>query len=615
MTNVNQEEQKSNDKTDEKLTYEKLGIVSTQKITKTVNWYDLIKCNYYRTNYIDSQLNSKYVNSLLNWLKTKIYEQSLKCDVNEKRVILDKNFSKLKRLLASFKYQNSIKCINLPAAFLKEKNILPELEIKTDWLYKFSFDKFTNDKITVTRHNNTIDDFFAKCVNNNKKPTKKMMLSYCRSLFNVDRRTKKNEVSGEYENIHEPNKSSSVDFSKQFDSFIEFFGLSKIWHAEWNKRNTNKKAEIFKNFILYRVAIFRTKNGELSSRPISPKGKYKVQRVQLKNTINDDISTTLYSDDIIQDDLYYKKFYSLLWTKQNIDNSKLLKIIQCIDYIDAWSKVLPNIKLLNDKSSIEILDSMRNPCFTNIKLSVTEYMIVYLYIKNCLKFRKWQVLSAKLVRKYFLYNDNYFENVKPKISKIYELSRITNKQNYRSAMEFFTFNVFKKYLLDFKYNQKKYILDFIFSGNNKQRLRKKIDQLKNNWTSINAIVKCWCSNDILILDTSMGYNFILASFLFFQFKQIRIDSLQKKQFDKNSKDTPIRNYTIQEILKKFKPHGVPMAYIMAVNYAVSLAYELMMKENKAIEECPRQSLYFLNRYPIKFLKKSLQELHKAISTN
>lgn len=198
------------------------------------------------------------------------------------------------------------------------------------------------------------------------------------------------------------------------------------------------------------------------------------KKVHLLSTINDDISTNLYSDDIIKDDIYYKKFYALLYLKLNITVKEFYNLLQYNQYINNCVKVQedifvfkksldnlkePRIKYLDiDKNEIAklVLNYFHYP--KDIKLSIGGYLLIYIHIKDLLKDIKWNIAAKKILKRLSDSNKIIYNNIvkgRKKLSVIYEM--ICNCNDIDKFL-----NIFNNRVSKLSKGQQEYILDLYF---------------------------------------------------------------------------------------------------------------------------------------------------------
>ena len=157
--------------------------VSDDNLSKNVNWYDILKCNLYNST-------------------------------------------------------GQVSFIYLPAAFLKQKGILPHtIDLGNEKQYIIDFDNIKINELTI-------NEYFNECIMGKKKIQYNILLKYCRFLY----RTK----TGATDDFGKEIDQALKQFEKEFTDFYLLIVGNELNITNLSERNIKNLCELFKSFILFR---------------------------------------------------------------------------------------------------------------------------------------------------------------------------------------------------------------------------------------------------------------------------------------------------------------------------------------------------------------------------
>lgn len=335
--------------------------VSTSNLNKNIQWYDILRCNHYN---------------------------------NMGQVIF----------------------IYLPAAFLKQKGILPHtIDLGNEKQYIIDFDNIKINELTI-------DEYFNECITGKKKIQYNILVKYCRFLY----RTK----TGATDDFGKEIDQALKQFEKEFTDFYLLIVGNELNITNLSERNIKNLCELFKSFILFRSV----KTGGLSENynEALPDEK-KLFRLQNFLSLDKDNATVAAFDGIFDDDraIYIKQWYALLWCNSNLYNEEIAFLFNCMRLIEYHKDMLiyndidfifrditnnliveMNDKVLISRNKVEeafiqsfitkfkcsiickeneVYQYCLYNCFTgNKRMSSFAYCILTLYITNKMKQMKWK---------------------------------------------------------------------------------------------------------------------------------------------------------------------------------------------------------------------------------
>ena len=436
--------------------------------------------------------------------------------------------------------------VHIPAAFLKTRGFLPDLDLGDEKQFLFDFNGFEKNE-------KTIDGFFQEFEKSDEKFNYRHIVIYCRHLYR--QKTGREDAYGK-------GIDQSID---QIIAEFKTFKENIIGLGEFEKtKKFAKMADVLKMFILYRSVKITD-----IPYPLDINREFLPDEAKVKGIDDiffegkDNISVAPLDGKLHSpNEIFIKKFYALLWANDNI-NGYEVKIL--LDYIvmleqitnklskQFWneidiSKIANKLLLTNykdikyDKNSmynciranilcqfnvlaIKEIDKLNSD---NIRLSTFGYLIIKTYIRNKLKLFAWTKISNEISK---TYNIAY-----PDMKTLNDIKNIVKDVNVSTKEEFINlFYANKSYIAKACQNQ---ILDMIVPGEQKNKTAKR-RILQKNIDKICLVYTQYILSTHEVerkVESVNCYHLIIASYLYFRLNDVIINKLNVKNLTSSEFD-------------------------------------------------------------------------------
>lgn len=549
--------------------------VSDDNFSKNIHWYDILKCNLY--------------------------------DSTEQ---------------VSFIY--------LPAAFLKQKGLLSNIDLGCEKQYCLDFNKFI-------KYGKNIDMLFNNYLKDNKYPIYKEMFVYCRHLYR-----KQGFLKNDF---NKPIDQAEEQFVKEFKSFV-----SKLKCEEFiNKKQYKVKylhyiRDLLKIFILFKSSKIVNIEYPLDIfRDYLPDDAKIIELENMLSLTKDTGSVApLYQRVGSRNEIYISKLYALMLTNLNISSEELILLFKYIIHLEEVTNNLlhhdleKSLTLIKHNLIIDTKQNLSNNIFTQVvanlitiigkkgndlvnyfisnkfKISLCGYFILKIYIENRLKILNWNKIATEK-SKLLQININ-----KLSLLKIYDVTKkipVNNCEDMLSVLN----NADK--LLSSK--EQRAILDVIFP-NDKRRKDKKRMLLKNNFRKISIvylyyILKRGVSGQSVSFNHF--YNLIVAAFLYFQLNSLEINEIKfincgkNKIIDDRRKTLDSLYYQLSKALfskQELNIKNIDYAYLEISNKIFSKYYFLFDLKITSNEGMFDRFTDIINELLYKFWQEGLEVAWKIV---
>lgn len=447
--------------------------------------------------------------------------------------------------------------VYLPAAFLKIKGLLPDIDLGNEKQFRLNFN-------SLRKNGKTIDELFDESTKKKKELIYRDMLKYCRQLYR-----EKSGVADAY-----GNKIDQVEkqFHDEFNHFKKYFFKVaadskenkkdiKVADSKENKKDL-KMADILKIFILYRSTKI---TGILY--PLDIERDFLPEKAKI-NSIDDifftekDTVSVAPLDGIVHstNEEFIQKLYALIWVNSDISDYEVRTLLDYIALIESMTYVLVNefwnenlIKTIGskllvptvgtdniDKEDIYDCISKRILCKFNdlkyqaiynlkncllghkIRISLYGYFIAKLYIRNKLKVFIWHKIAQEIAVKVKI---DYLD-----LQKLKEIQEVVKDVKIEKKEDFIKlFNITGNSITN-EYQNK--ILDIIFPDSGKSKTAKR-RILENNFEKIYFVYVQFIASlsragvEVKFLHC---YNCIISSYLYFKLQKVVIKKNKMRNF-------------------------------------------------------------------------------------
>lgn len=509
------------------------------------------------------------------------------------------------------KYEEDV--VYIPAAFLKDRGYLPEVDLGNELEYRLDFSKYR-------QNNKTIDELFVDFAAEKKCPTYGKMLKFCRFLYR--------EASSE-DDFGKKVDQAEKHFHHDYNRFKKsFFDIGK-W--EIKKEYALQQSEILKIFILYRRLKINIEN-VLDTTKECIKKKIKIDAIDnvfLYQKDNVSVGPLDQEYRSLNED-FIKKFYALLWVNTNRDDYEIKTLLDYLLLVRKtkdlllskfWSEdyfknfegtkifkpiektenglIIKDFWVYQHTQKIFLKESLLDH---NIKIPLWLYYIAKLYIRNEMKVTQWH----KIINNIICNIDKDYPNLQ-QLKTIHEISSIVN---IRSAEDFIDlFNMEKSRISNENQNA---ILDLIFQNDSRLKSKKR----RNLEKHIDTIIilyeqfKQRCEKTNIQIETNYCYNLVVCAYLYFRLKKIIIPKEMIKNFQTTIFDD--RNKEFGSLHRQGKKNDIQAYYYYKeISEAIISRYYVMFNLKEPID------IDVLNEYRINtfeaifdFLKASEEEIYK-----
>jgi len=436
--------------------------------------------------------------------------------------------------------------VHIPAAFLKTRGFLPDLDLGDEKQFLFDFNGFEKNE-------KTIDGFFQGFEKSDEKFNYRHIVIYCRHLY----RPKTGR-----ENAYGKGIDQSIDqIIAEFKTFKEnIIGLGDIEES----KNFAKMADLLKMFILYRSVKITDIPYPLDiNRDFLP-DEAKVKGIDdIFFEGKDNVSVAPLDGQLHSpNEIFIKKFYALLWVNANINGCEVKTLLDYIVLLEQitnklskqiWNEIdiskIPNKLLLpNYKDTKYDKNSMYNCIRSNIslqfnvlaikeinklnsdnsRLSTFGYLIIKTYIRNKLKLFAWNKISNEISKTYNIAYPNM--KILNDIKNMVEDVEVFTKEDF--------INVFNGNKRCIAKSCQKQILDIIIPDGQKSKTAKR-RILENNIDKICLVYTQYILSTYEAerkVETVDCFHLIIASYLYFRLNSLVIKKLNIKNFTSSKFD-------------------------------------------------------------------------------
>lgn len=451
----------------------------------------------------------------------------------------------------SCKDNEKVFILYLPAALLKVKGILDNIDLGNEKQYCLDFNNFI-------KYGKNIDMLFDDYLKDNKYPIYREIFAFCRHLYR-----RQGLLRNDY---YKPIDQAEEQFIREFKKFVSELNCEEFINKKQYKiEYLNYIRDLLKIFILFKSSKITNIEYPLDTfRDYLPDDAKIIELEKMLSLTKDTGSVApLYRRVGSRNEIYIKKLYALMLTNLDISNEELLLIFGYINYLEEASNSLlykdlthslENIKdnlLINIQSDIntaffdkivqrlvEIIgykgDNLVNYFIDNkIKLSLCGYFILKIYIENKLKILNWNKIAREKSKSLqIIYKDKAY------LQKVYDITKkvpINNCDEMLSAL-----NNANSLLTS---EEQRIVLNTIFP-NDTRRKDKKRELLKNNFDKITIIYAYYVLKRGIsgqLVDFNHFYNLVIAAYLYFQLSKLDIKEIKFINCNENNIDDRRKN--------------------------------------------------------------------------